>query len=99
MRNRVALLLTSVPLGSPAQGDRATLFLVDLVRGTVLVRRDGGALPNVLTARLPATRRYAIAVMEQLLLARGTRFTGGYCLTVESSGSAHRTLRPQSGVE
>jgi hypothetical protein len=54
--------------------------------------------PNVLTAWLPANGRYTIAVAEQLLLARGARFTGGYCLGIESSGTAHDTLRPQAGV-
>jgi hypothetical protein len=95
---QVAIALAINPAQS-YQGDRATLFLVDQVRGSVLVRRDGGVLPNTLTARLPAAGRYLVVVAEQPLLARGSRFTGGYCLTLESSGTAHQTLGPHSGVE
>jgi hypothetical protein len=73
------------PAGS-ASGDRALLTLL----GLGLLKIDASALPNLVGATLPRTGTYWVTVTE--LLGRG-RFTGAYCLTLESSGSAWQSLQ------
>jgi hypothetical protein len=95
---RVVVTLAADPARTH-RGGRATVLLVDHVRGAVLARLDASALPNELRAPLPATGRYLVVVAEQPAFGRGSPFRGGYCVRVESSGDAHRTLRAHGLVE
>lgn len=80
-------------------GNRATLMLVDAIRGAHLFRIDRGGLPNEVEATLPATGKYLVIVSEQPRFARGIRFKGDYCISVQSSGGAAQTLAPTAWVE
>jgi hypothetical protein len=71
----------------------------DAIKGAVLVQIDNSALPNEITATLPATGTYLITIAEQPLLAPGERFRGDYCVTLESSGGATQMLEPTAWVE
>ena len=62
-----------------------------LLFGNGLLRSDATALPNTLTAKLPKTGTYSVTVSE-LLLQKG-KFSGGYCLRLESSGNAWQSFR------
>jgi hypothetical protein len=75
-------------------GKRATLALVDNIRGTFLLRVDRSELPNEITVILPATGKYYIIVAEQLMIGRWKRYRGNYCLTLEASSSTYQTLAP-----
>jgi hypothetical protein len=83
----------------PSEGKRATLLLVDAIRGVTLVRADAGVLPNVITATLPKTGRYYVIVAEQPKFAPGNRFIGSYCVSLESSGNAQDTFAAHARVE
>jgi hypothetical protein len=73
-------------------GERATVILKDKIQNAWLFRIDRSSLRNRVSATLPATGEYRIIVSEQSKLARGKEFTGDYCLTLESSQDAWRTL-------
>lgn len=64
-----------------------------------LVRMDSGALPNQITATLPATGHYLVVVGEQPIIARGARFRGAYCLGLQPSAGAQDTFVPYAGAE
>ena len=89
----VTVRLAAVEAGNT--GNRATLT----VFGPGLLRLDNSALPNTITATLHVTGTYSLAVAEQPSLARGERFRGHYCLTLESSQNAFQTLAATSLVE
>ena len=80
-------------------GERATLILKDKIKGVRFFRKDRRALPNEITATLPATGKYLIIVAEQPKFARDKRFRGDYCLTLESSGEAWQTIEAIKWVE
>ena len=79
--------------------DQASLILLDNIQGAVLLKTDSGNLPNEVSAVLPATGEYLAVVGEQPLIARGNRFRGDYCLSVQSSAGAAQTLQPTGWVE
>jgi sugar lactone lactonase YvrE len=75
-------------------GKRATLALVDNIKGTFLLRVDRSELPNKITVILPATGKYYIIVAEQPIIGRGKRYRGNYCLTLGASTATYQTLAP-----
>jgi hypothetical protein len=95
---RLSIEMTADP-ATTSGGDRATLILVDAVGGVALIRADNGAMPNTITAKLPAKGRYLVVVAEQSRLAPGSPFRGAYCLRVTSTGEARHTLAPHAWVE
>jgi hypothetical protein len=95
---RISIEMTANPAGQ-SSGERATLILVDAVRGVTLIRADGSAMPNTIATTLPANGQYFVAVAEQSRLAPGSPFRGAYCLSVTSSGDARHTLAPYAWVE
>jgi hypothetical protein len=80
-------------------GERATLVLIDHIHRVNLLRIDSTRLPNQIKVKLPATGLYRVGVVEQSRFAPGKNFTGSYCLTVESSEDAYKTLRATGSVE
>ena len=102
----VIIRLEPSPAGTHA-GDRATLILTlknkfknkDKGRKVTLFEKDGSALPNELTATLPAIGKYLIIVAEQPKRTRGKRFRGDYSLTLQSSQDAFQTLETTRWVE
>ena len=82
----VTVTLAPNPAGTFTPG-RAALSLF----GLGLLRIDGTALPNTITATLPRTGTFYVTVSEPLL---GTgKFSGAYCVSLESSGNAWQTFR------
>ena len=81
------------------KSSQASLILLDNIQGAVLLKTDSGTLPNEVSAVLPATGEYLAIVGELPLIARGNRFRGDYCLSVQSSASAAQTLQPTGWVE
>ena len=78
---------------------QASLILLDNIHGVVLLKTDNGKLPNEVSAVLPATGEYLAIVGELPLIARGNRFRGDYCLSIQSSAGAAQTLQPTEWVE
>ncbi|WP_143301374.1 hypothetical protein [Candidatus Entotheonella palauensis] len=83
----VTVLLTPNPDGSH-DGRRATLTLSG---GGLHFRWSMSALANDITTTLPETTTYRIKVIEQPR-SPGPKFTGDYCVTLESSEGAYQTL-------
>ena len=88
----VSLALEALP-GPDTTGQRATLLLIDQIGRVFFVRADSGALPNGLTATLPAAGRYLVTVAEHVDVPRGRAFRGDYCVTLESSERGVADLR------
>ncbi len=84
----VAIRLAPNPDGTH-KGKHATLTLEG---GGLTFRWSMSALANDITTTLPKTRTYKIDVIEQPNVADGAKFTGDYCLTLESADGAYRTL-------
>lgn len=80
-------------------GERATLILKDRIRRVWFFDIDRSALPNEITATLPATGKYVIVVTEQPMFISHNRFRGNYCLTLEASPETAQTLEPTHWVE
>ena len=80
-------------------GKRVTLILTDKIKGTVLLKLDRSEIPNEITAKLPATGEYLITVADQLLIAKGQRYKGNYCLALKASLTTYQTLAPALWVE
>ena len=95
---KVTLILTSLQ-GLHNTGRRATLLLIDNIGKLFFARIDSSALPNTVTATLPATGRYLVTVAEHPKFLRGGAFRGNYCVTLESSMQAWRTFAPTRSVE
>ncbi len=75
-------------------GERATLILKDKIRRVRLYKKDRGALPNTVTATLPADGKYVVYVVKQPWFCRGKNFRGDYILTLEGTcGKLKRTSR------
>lgn len=77
--------------------DRATLVVTNLVSGhgrCPLFREDSSSLPNSISLTLPCDDLYSVVVIQQpWWVAYGSRFTGDYCVTLESTGEAAGTFR------
>jgi hypothetical protein len=80
-------------------GKRVTLMLIDKIKGTLFLKLDRSELPNKISAKLPATGDYLIIVAEQPKIAKGERYRGGYCLSLEASQETMQTLKPAFWVE
>lgn len=85
----VTVTLAPNPDGSH-KGRRATLTLEG---GGLTFRWSMSDLANDITTTLPKTRTYKIDVIEQPGMADGSKFTGDYCVVLESSDGAYRTLQ------
>lgn len=85
--------------GNSNVGERATLILKDRIRRVRLFKLDRSALPNEITATLPATGKYLIIVAEQPRFARGKKFKGDYWLTMKSTEEAFQTLKATPWME
>ena len=81
----VTLRLDPNPSGTYTDGGAALLLV-----GYGLLKADTSILPNVVTATLPKTDAYFVTVSE-LLLKQG-KFSGAYCLSLESSQNAWQTF-------
>lgn len=86
-------------MGAQNRGKQAILLLIDDIRGVTFARFDAGDLPNEISAKLPAAGRYLVVVAEEPKFARGVRFTGNYCVTLESSVDAWRSFEATGSVE
>ena len=85
--------------GDGNNGNRATLILKKKFPGRRFFKIDRSALPNKIEAVLPASGEYRIIVAEQPRRARGKRYRGDYCLTLESSQDAFASLSTTAWVE
>ena len=83
---KVTVTLAPNPAGTFTPG-KAALALF----GLGLLRLDGTVLPNTITVTLPRTGAFYVTVSE-LLLGTG-KFSGAYCVSLESSGNAWQTFR------
>jgi sugar lactone lactonase YvrE len=81
---KVRLTLAANPARTSA-GSKALLTLL----GFGLIKTDASGLPNTISVTLPRTGKYLVSVTE--LLVRN-RFTGDYCVTLESSQNAWLTF-------
>lgn len=94
----VTIRLEADPPGA-GTGKQAGLLLWHNIRRVWFMKKDWGILPNEITVALPATGRYYIGVAEQPKFARGIRYRGNYCLTLEASPATYQTLAPAFRVE
>ena len=67
------------------RGNRATLILRDKIWRARLWKKEGGRLPNQITATLPADGEYGVYVVRRPWFCRGQGFIGDYVLTVEGT--------------
>lgn len=81
------------------EGERATLILKDNIKRFWWIKTDRSPLPKEMTVTLPKTGEYRIWVVEGFPWGRVDKFTGDYCLTLESSQDAWQTLEPTRWVE
>ena len=85
---QVTVSLARNPAGTSTPG-RAALALF----GFRLLKGDASALPNSVTAMLPRTGTFYVSIAQ---LLTGTRkFSGDYCVSLQSSQNAWQTLRRQ----
>ncbi len=63
------------------------------------VSMDNGPLPKEMTVILPSTGAYDVWVVEQVGWRQKNRFVGDYCLTIESSQEAWKTLKAAISVD
>ena len=85
---QVTVSLARNPAGTSTPG-RAALALF----GFGLLKGDASALPNSVTATLPRTGTFYVSIAQ---LLTGTRkFSGDYCVSLQSSQNAWQTLRRQ----
>lgn len=81
------------------EGERATLILKSHIRRVWLFEIDRSDLPNEITVTMPASGKYSILVIEQACRHNIDKFTGDYCLSLESSLDAWQTLEDTYWVE
>jgi hypothetical protein len=86
-------------LPEAGSGKRASLMLTAKIPGVLFIKTDRGVLPNEITATLPATGEYLITVAEQPKIAKGERYRGAYCISLEASQETMQTLKPAFWVE
>jgi hypothetical protein len=94
----VTMRLESDPTEA-GSGKRVTLLLVAKIPRVLFIKMDQGVLPNEISAKLPATGEYLITVAEQPKIAKGERYRGAYCLSLEASQETMQTLKPAFWVE
>ena len=82
-----------------ASGKRATLLVAAKIPRILFIKTDQSVLPNEITVTLPATGEYLITVAEQPKMAKGERYRGAYCLSLEASQETMQTLKPALWVE
>ena len=82
----VTVRIAANPSGS-FSGSSATLVLL----GFNLLKIDASAMPNSVSAKLPKKGSYFVKVLEDFL--KKNKFTGAYCVTLESSMGSSQTLR------
>ena len=82
---KVKVTLVPDPAGSFVNGS-AVLTLA----GYNLLKADNTVLPNALSATLSASGTYGVTVSEAIL--KTGKFSGAYCVTLESSGAASSTF-------
>jgi hypothetical protein len=80
-------------------GKRAALLLASKIPGVLFIKTDQSSLPNDIAATLPATGEYLITVAELPKIAKGERYRGAYCLSLEASQEIMQTLKPALWVE
>jgi hypothetical protein len=95
---KVIIRLESNP-SEAGSGKRAALLLASKIPGVLFVKIDQSSLPNDIAATLPATGEYFITVAELPKIARGERYRGAYCLSLEASQEIMQTLKPALWVE
>jgi hypothetical protein len=95
---KVVVRLESNP-AEVGSGKRATLLLAAKIPRILFIKTDQSVLPNEIMVTLPATGEYLITVAEQPKIARGERYRGAYCLSLEASQETMRTLKPALWVE
>ena len=88
---QVTVTVKADPEGD-STGKYATLRLTGGRSSQRLSKTDSTALPNTITATLPATGTYQIRVTEVLKDGQRIPFLGDYCLSLESTGTAKDTL-------
>jgi hypothetical protein len=94
----VTIRLNDEPPGA-GSGKRASLMLTAKIPGVLFIKTDIGVLPNEITCTLPATGEYLIIVAEQPKIAKGERYRGAYCLSLEASQATMQTLKSSLRVE
>jgi hypothetical protein len=94
----VTISLESNPAGA-GSGKRATLMLAAKIPKILSTKIDRSVLPNEIKVTLPATGEYFITVAEQPKIAKGKKYTGAYCLSLEASPETMKTLKPAFWVE
>ena len=94
----VTIRLESDPTEA-GSGKRVTLLLAAKIPRVLFIKMDQGVLPNEISAKLPATGEYLITVAEQPKIAKGERYRGAYCLSLEASQETMQTLKPAFWVE
>jgi hypothetical protein len=94
----VIIRLNSYPTEA-GSGKRVTLLLAAKISGILFSKADQNVLPNEIAVTLPETGEYLITVAEQPKIARGERYRGTYCLSLEASPEIMQTLRPTIWVE
>ena len=85
-QEQVTVRAAADPAGT-SRGSRAALALF----GNKVLRVNAGALPNAVAATLPRTGSYYVT-MTELLLAKD-KFTGAYCITLQSSMDGWQSFR------
>ena len=95
---KVIIRLESNP-SEAGSGKRAALLLTSKIPGVLFVKTDQSSLPNDIAATLPATGEYLITVAELPKIAKGERYRGAYCLSLEASQEIMQTLKPALWVE
>jgi len=95
---KVIIRLESDPV-TVGSGKRATLLLAAKIPRILFIKTDQSVLPNEITVTLPATGEYLITVAEQPKMAKGERYRGAYCLSLEASQETMQTLKPALWVE
>lgn len=94
----VTIRLNAFPLSAGAR-KRATLVLRSASMKVPLLVIDRSALPNVVTATLPASGVYTVTVAEQAERALGVSYVGDYFIELEASAETCQTFAPTSLVE
>jgi hypothetical protein len=95
---KVIIRLESNP-AEAGSGQRTALLLASKIPGVLFVKTDQSMLPNEIAATLPATGEYLITVAELPKIAKGERYRGAYCLSLEASQKIMQTLKPALWVE
>ena len=96
--DKVIIRLESNP-AEAGSGKRAILMLAAKIPGSYLSKHIKAYSLNKTAAMLPVAAKYFITVAEQPKIARGERYRGAYCLSLEASQEIMQTLKPTLWVE